>query len=160
MNGLVIGASAAVLIIALIAWNSLDSTYWDQYSVLINQKLEPSTVNFLLSSTVGAISVCGAAAVFAVYLLVFFSLSQVSPSYRTLMNGNTKSVRVSNLFLSIGVISLVFVTQYGLWNVYQRDFVSPYSLLLFSIFGGTFTVVGIVLLASAYLKSKQPQSKV
>ena len=159
-NGTIIGVSAAILAISLLLWSSLDSTYWNQRSFLILQGIKPSAIESILLRTVGEISLCSAAVVYASYVLINSTLSQFIVAVRILIDNKENRTRVGNGLIVGGVLAITFAVQDMVFYSYPLASSAPPNFQLdFGVGGAIIIFMGVLMLISSYLKSRKLATK-
>jgi hypothetical protein len=155
-NGLLIGGSAAVFLIGLLLWSSLNSVYWSQRNTLIMLGLNVSNIDYVLIDTVTDISFCAAAVVVSSYLLIFTSVNQLNPIIRTLSKQKKSGFALANGLMTGGGIALMSSVSNAVWYSYPSASTSPpFFSISFGATGAILISAGVLWIAYLYIKFRK-----
>ena len=133
MNGILIGASAIALVFGLVAWSSLNSTYWSQRNILVMSGWNTSEIGNVLRDTVFDISFCASAVVISSYLLIF-ALVQLNPIIRTLTKQKKSNFAWANGLITGGALAVMSsVSNAVLYSYPLASTSAPFSQLVLEL---------------------------
>ncbi len=158
-NGFLIGVGATLVIAGLIWWSWLNNNFWQTQQRLIAMGWSLKEINSFLLDNVFLISFCVVAIILGIYLLVYTSLLQFSPTINSLMRSGINRARWGFGLITGGVISFSNGISDFVRSVYRQD-LYMYSAPFFAIAGILLLLVGSLLIVNAYTRSRKSVTKV
>jgi hypothetical protein len=157
-NGFLIGASAVLVVTGLIWWSWLNSNFWQTKERLIASGLTLKDVNFLLLDNAFLISFCIFATIVGSYWLIFYTITQFSPTINSLMHKGVNRARWGSALIFGGILCIVDVVTFFVPSFYRQEGY-PFSMPYFAIAGILLLIVGSFLMVNAYKRSISQQQK-
>lgn len=158
-NGFMMGVGAISVVAGLIWWSWLNNNFWQTQERLMAMGWSLKEINYFLLDNVFLISFCVFAIILGSYLLVSTSLMQFSPTINSLLRGSINRARWGFGLIVGGMISFGDGITDFVRSMYRQD-LYIYSTPYFIVAGILLVLVGSLLIANAYTRSRKSVTKV